>query len=305
MRFVKKGAEYRTPRLTSGETFRKLLELVRTRNKKLIDDAIYRDSYDTMYGKRSRVEDQLAQVYLYKCAYCERICKSDIEHYRPKGGIDEALDHPGYYWLCYEWTNLLPACITCNREDAKKNHFPVLGARVYPPILPPDDRLVLEAFDAHNSPLIDERPFLLHPELDRPERYLSFVVDQDGKGIRLEGIDPEGRGEKTIAICKLNRNELALDRVENVIDLFRTSVECLFSKLADQLITEELFVEEMDHHISVLKIFATREDKTHTYLRKHIVASVENFEKIVLPFLTLRIRNIVLQAFITHTVSER
>src|SRR5579872_571430 len=126
MRFVKKGLETRTARLSSEETYRDLLNIIHTKDKGLIKEVIYRDSYDTPDGKRSRVEDQLAKSYSYKCAYCERICKADIEHYRPKKAVDEEAQHPGYYWLCYEWSNLLPSCITCNREGSKHNHFPVL-----------------------------------------------------------------------------------------------------------------------------------------------------------------------------------
>lgn len=297
MRFVKKGTEYRTPRLASQETYLELLEIVRTGNKKMIKDSIYRDSYETPDGRRSRVEDQLAKVYEYKCAYCERICKADIEHYRPKGAVEEVLNHPGYYWLCYEWTNLLPSCVTCNRDGAKNNHFPVLGNRVYPPVLLPNRHLALEDHKAFNSPLIDERPFLLHPEVDRPEDHFRFVIDSEGKGIRLQGIDVEGRGEKTIAICKLNRKELTLDRVENVIDPFKTSTECLFVELLDQKITEISFIQNMIQLIQVLKNYSSRVDKTHTFLRKYIVASTQNFERIVLPFLTSKIRRIVLEAF--------
>jgi len=297
MRFVQKDMEHRTERLASQQTYLELLEIIRTRNMKLINDAIYKEAYDTPDGRRSRVEDQLAKAYHYKCAYCERICKSDIEHYRPKKAVDEAGDHPGYYWLCYEWTNLLPACITCNREGSKHNHFPVLGKRVYAPVLLPGNQLALDTCKVYNSPLIEERPYLLHPEVDHPEDYFSFAVDPSGAGIRITGVDSEGRGERTIAICKLNRKELTLERVENVIDPFRTSVECLFVELLDQKITEASFIQGMLQLIRVLKIYSMREDKTHTFLRKYVVASTQNFEKIVLPYLVPRIRNIVFAAF--------
>ena len=48
-------------------------------------------------------------------------------------------DHPGYYWLVYNWKNLLPACTHCNQyriarprwresintRGGKSTHFPV------------------------------------------------------------------------------------------------------------------------------------------------------------------------------------
>lgn len=304
MRFVRKPFQNRTARLASEETLKELKEIIQTGNKQLIKDSIYRESYATPDGRRSRVEDQLAKTYLFKCAYCERICKADIEHYRPKKGVDDALGHPGYYWLCYEWTNLLPTCITCNREGAKHNRFPILGRRVLPPALPQGSPLPLEDFKAFNPPLINENPFLLHPEVDHPENYFCFKSDATGKGIRLQGIDAEGRGEKTIEICKLNRNELTLDRVESVISPFKVSIECLFVELADQKITEEAFARDLLLLIRTLTKYSQIHDKTHTLLRKYIVASSDNFEEIVLPFLVPNIRNIVRAAFLAQKVIQ-
>jgi len=100
-------------------------------------------------GKGSKVNDDLykgqkEEVYINKkgpfrgkCAYCESdIYKSqygDVEHFRPKEAVadkswkpvkikingGEKLHH-GYYWLAYDWKNLLPACQLCNRINPKK-----------------------------------------------------------------------------------------------------------------------------------------------------------------------------------------
>ncbi|MEK0337721.1 MAG: hypothetical protein QQN41_09850, partial [Nitrosopumilus sp.] len=87
-----------------------------------------------------------------KCAYCEADVEIDspniVEHFRPKGGVrrmdnsnvmitkngnDQKL-HPGYYWLAYDWKNLLPTCWKCNtwhkdprsgKMIGKGNRFPV------------------------------------------------------------------------------------------------------------------------------------------------------------------------------------
>jgi hypothetical protein len=67
-----------------------------------------------------------------KCAYCESkplaVYPGDVEHYRPKGKVDEDENHPGYYWLAYDEQNMLPACASCNQWRAKLTHFPVSGA---------------------------------------------------------------------------------------------------------------------------------------------------------------------------------
>ena len=66
------------------------------------------------------VRQALEKLFHDKCAYCEG--KSigqadwDVEHFRPKGSVAERDDHPGYYWLAYEWENLYPSCKHCNQK---------------------------------------------------------------------------------------------------------------------------------------------------------------------------------------------
>jgi uncharacterized protein (TIGR02646 family) len=297
MRFVIKSDADRTSRLASDDTYKKLLKIVKTGDKSLISDSIYRDSYNTADGVRSKVEDQLAIAYKNKCAYCERICKADIEHYRPKKGVLDDPTHPGYYWLCYEWSNLVPSCITCNREGAKHNHFPIIGVRVTTPTLLPDSNLDLASCKAYNTPLLDEVPFLLHPEVDRPEDFFTFKLDPRGEGIRIVGIDPSGRGQRTIEICLLNRKEIKLDRVERVVDEFKDAIHSLFAQHESGEITESQLADMIIQNIRLLKQRSLSDDKTHTYLRKHIVASSNNFKAILIPFLRKNVQNIVLEAY--------
>lgn len=71
-----------------------------------------------------------------KCAYCERrvgFRGQPIEHYRPKAeawrhlpGKSPNIDHERYWWLTWEWRNLLFACVTCNARGAKGNYFPLV-----------------------------------------------------------------------------------------------------------------------------------------------------------------------------------
>lgn len=297
MRFVIKLDSDRTSQLASIETYDALLLIIKTLDKDLISDRIYRESYNTLDGWRSRVEDQLAISYKNKCGYCERLCKADIEHYRPKKKVAEDITHHGYYWLCYEWSNLIPSCITCNREGGKHNQFPILGSRVTAPTFLPDGNLDLSLCKAGNSPLVDEMPLLLHPEVDKPENYFAFEIDANGEGIRIVGIDRQGRGNQTIQICLLNRKEVKLDRVERVVDDFKVAVHSLFYQLENNQINDTELVNQIIHHLQLLKQFSLQEEKTHTYLRKYIIASSTNFEEIMLPFLQVKVRRIILEAF--------
>ena len=61
-----------------------------------------------------------------KCCYCERKRdlkrEPDIEHFRPKAKVTEDAEHPGYWWLAYDWKNLFFSCRTCNQEFKKFFH---------------------------------------------------------------------------------------------------------------------------------------------------------------------------------------
>lgn len=297
MRFVVKPDTDKTVKLSSPNTYNELLDIAKTKNKDNIKNSIYRDSYDTEDESRSKVEDQLALSYHNKCAYCERLCKADVEHYRPKKKVNGDNKHEGYYWLCYEWTNLLPSCVKCNRDGGKHNHFPIIGRRIYTPKFLKNGNLNLDNNKAKNKPLRIERPYLLHPEIDKPEDYFKFDLDANGDGIRIIGVDKDGRGVKTIEICSLNRQELRLERVENVIAPFKVAIQCLFVKYQNGILNGQQFIDQIILQIEILELQSNEEKSTHTYLRKYLVANISNFERIVIPFFSQAIQNILLKAF--------
>lgn len=157
----------------------------------------------------------IKNVFHEKCAYCETpLLRSSMhaEHYRPKGGVkyrvtgqkklkrgtalDEAqlvIDHPGYFWLAYDWRNLLPSCEFCNTVHGKGNQFPVKNTFVLlKPLNPADlDGLREAPIESGKWPgyyylkpadLDDlEGPELLHPYFDYPEQHLGFGI----KGIEF------------------------------------------------------------------------------------------------------------------------
>lgn len=296
MRFVVKPEADKTDKLKHQDTIDALNLIASSKNKDLISDSIYRDSYQDKDESRSKVEDHLARTYLNKCAYCERLEKADIEHYRPKKSV-QGEAHDGYYWLCYEWTNLLPSCVKCNRDGGKLTHFPVLGTRVHLPNILNNGEIDLNSNKASRKPLIDEKPYLLHPEIDKPEFFFEFELDSSGEGIRLRGIDADGRGDKTIEICKLNRQELRLHRQREVIDPFVESIEASFVRLINGEIDDNGFANEITIQLNTLKSNASIEKKSHTLLRKYIISDENKFKSIILPFLNNPIRPIVLAAF--------
>ena len=80
----------------------------------------------TDHYKDVQIKIALEKLFNFKCAYCERDLSPpwDVEHFRPKGRVAERREHPGYYWLAYEWTNLYPSCQNCNQ---RRKDQPVWG----------------------------------------------------------------------------------------------------------------------------------------------------------------------------------
>ncbi len=172
-------------------------------------------------------------IPLGRCAYCEGRYAGgsdcDAEHYRPKGKVTQGrkdVAHPGYFWLAYEWHNLLLACRWCNakhtnRDDAdprkKTSHdgklceFPILGARITGPSADPR-RWIDE--------LLAEEPQLLHPYFDSPSEHFEAQFD----GMLYHRTE---RGRVTIEVCDLNRKRLRNDR-RSAEQIVKTKVSQLF-----------------------------------------------------------------------------
>ncbi len=119
-----------------------------------------------------------------KCAYCERDLANqhgDVDHYRPSKRVTDENrkpirrntgsgeeDHPGYYWLAYDWQNLLPSCTACNTASGQFTEGRVVGKWEAFPIENED----LRAW----SPVEEGRevPLLVNPVHAYPEEHFAF-----------------------------------------------------------------------------------------------------------------------------------
>ena len=120
-------------------------------------------------GLWSDLSEILAEQSKGKCWYCEtNEIRSDnpIDHFRPKGNVAECDDHPGYWWLAFDWKNFRYACTYCNSRrvevetaGGKQDHFPVF--------VPPD-------WNKSAADLNVERPVLLDPVEDGDCKLLTF-----------------------------------------------------------------------------------------------------------------------------------
>ena len=159
------------------------------------------------------VRAALEKLFHEKCAYCESSLEEvgwNVEHYRPKGRVAKSPNHPGYYWLAYEWANLYPSCVPCNQRRKDKPCWDDMRTGVASgkadqfPLADETKRAM-----SHEDPkaIEKEEPLLIDPCRDDPSKFLAFV--STGKAL---GIDRDPRGEATIRICNLNRKRLRRKR---------------------------------------------------------------------------------------------
>lgn len=211
----------------------------------------------------------------------------------------------GYYWLCYEWSNLLPSCRYCNTEGGKGNKFPLINSR---------DRIFLPSFEgdalkknhssASLSPLIDERPFLLNPEIDKNyPSYFSFQINSEKTGMELLGIDEEERGDKTIGICNLNRLVLQLNRLE-VFYNYRSKINQVFDLIASGQMEEDRIQDALFLVFAEMNRESLDDMRKFTLLSRVVMSSAENFEKIFSPYIeNENQREIAIQIFKNYKLS--
>ena len=92
--------------------------------------------------------------------------ESDVEHFRPKGRVNENLSatllYPGYYWLAYDWKNLF-LCKSKMNVSHKMNFFPL------------EDESDRNRSHRDNNP---EHPLLIDPSSTDPRQHIRFHKDE-------------------------------------------------------------------------------------------------------------------------------
>jgi 5-methylcytosine-specific restriction endonuclease McrA len=190
------------------------------RLKILVEGLLKEKSFQDFEKYKSYFKKELEGLinhYKSKCGYCEsKIDKGStypiLDHYRPRAKLRDDKSHPGYYWLLYEWTNLVPVCSRCN--TAKSNRFPIdisKGKRANGPPME-NGCLDMNACRVDSKILLDEFPLVLHPEVDEPEKHIIFLSAGRIKHLTL-------KGKTTVEVCNLNRGDLIAKR-KGLIDKF-------------------------------------------------------------------------------------
>lgn len=182
--------------------------------------------------KNDKVKKALKDLFHGKCAYCESkvsgSSQTDIEHYRPKGGVEGRPGHPGYWWLAMRWENLVLSCMHCNQHRRQllldkemsekqieqaivKNDLQTSGKKN---AFPTEDNNFVED---HTIGVAGENPLLIDPTITNPEPLIDWAEREDfALAVAVNG---NARAQTTIDVLGLNRQWLCEQRMTLLSEL--------------------------------------------------------------------------------------
>jgi hypothetical protein len=145
-----------------------------------------------------------------KCCYCEKWVQeasfNDLEHFRPKSK---------YWWLTWEWLNLMFACPNCNRGE-KNDEFPLRPGS--PVLLAPPAAAVVEL------------PWLIDPADAQGMDPLDVIAfKRVGKQWWPYGCNPHG--DETVRVLGLARPALLTEYSDWVEDHIIPGVENIMDEM--------------------------------------------------------------------------
>jgi hypothetical protein len=218
--------QHRIPQGLRGAHLRKknrqILELKRSKGTLASGD------FKAQYWKPAK--EALKAESHEKCAYCELAASAnaygDVEHYRPK---------KRYWWLAYCYDNYLYACQLCN-QAYKGDNFPTQGPPLAEPVINPHTPdAELDALAARlcpdpiktdeGCPLADhlqdclaERPLLLNPYTDEPEKHIAWKAIPALREVRMVAVEGSTFSDEAVQAMEkyygLNRERLCRLRWE-------------------------------------------------------------------------------------------
>ena len=156
-----------------------------------------------VYGHKS-VKEALLRAQFEKCCYCESRFRATsygaVEHFRPKGAVQQdphqGRGYPGYYWLAYDWDNLLVSCDKCNTTH-KRDLFPLA-----------DDTARARS---HHDDVNGERPLFVDPAREDPRPHIRF------RGAAVVSVTQWGRATiKGTGLRRSNLEEARMERLDHL-----------------------------------------------------------------------------------------
>ncbi|SMQ61013.1 TIGR02646 family protein [Bacillus sp. OV166] len=222
------------------------------------------------------VKQKLNDMFHKKCAYCEstyeHVHPMDVEHFRPKGSVQQYRGDSrrlsGYYWLAWDWDNLFPSCIHCNRvsyQDTFNNGKVLRGkGNLFP--LEEDSKRATR----HTYLINDEFPLLLNPCKDNPEDHIEFTDEGVIRPTINEGKESM-KGDISIKVYGLDRLSLSMEREKVTVNIKAQikSVKSAWKNLLRYPDDPE-FEEQLSFEMGELKSFMLPE-KTYSQMAKQII----------------------------------
>lgn len=267
------------------------LESTRCQNKidAILDDP---DGYKVSDEyNHNDVRTLLKKYFGNKCVYCESIPIASstfrIDHYRPKKGIKDESEI-GYYWLAYEWSNLIQSCQLCN--GVKSNYFPLSKNSIRV-----TDKTI-GALDPANrkptsAPLNKEDRLLLHPELDDVETHFIFNADGTIEGKTNEGkisIKCYGLMREDLILWRKKLNDDLVRDIKNSLEIYETDLKI------DTTIAKRHFFRFLRHKFN--KLLYSFDKKTEYSLFCFFV--FDRFKEFIIPFIKIPdYQNLILEGY--------
>jgi uncharacterized protein (TIGR02646 family) len=206
-----------------GSTTDSVLAILRGNKLKALRDLIARENRPP--GSTEIKGYDIAAELLWwaqhrKCCYCERIIEClfyDVEHYRPKAGVNHGPAHPlydgGYWWLAFTWENLLFSCKGCNEGKGKGIQFPLTAGSI--------------PLRREQQPRLGERALLIDPAGECGIRHIEFRLSAVEKKWRPSARDGSVEGDETIRVCRLDRDDLVVLYTVHVNSKVRPKAEAV------------------------------------------------------------------------------
>ncbi|TVU72442.1 hypothetical protein FQP81_15385 [Pseudoalteromonas distincta] len=202
-------------------------------SKKLTDDGVPLENHEKLIIKeRKRLINSQSSLWrafaksvkdlsFEKCWYCEsREARSNmpVDHFRPKGGITNCDEHPGYWWLAFDWKNYRYSCTYCNSLasiESEKDEPKLEGKGNFFDLIIPQKR----AFKKGDE---ESLPMLLDPCIKRDTDLLTFTPRGFPKPTsqQIDSIDYK-RVEYSIVKYRLRASKVKNERVDIYLKLER------------------------------------------------------------------------------------
>ena len=155
------------------------------------------NKHNALWGE---LKETLKELSHGKCWYTESKndgAYGDVDHFRPKGKIQESSDHTGYWWLAFDYKNYRFSCQISN-TSGKRDHFPLQEGCTH-----------VTTFDGD----LDTEVFLLlDPTIEDDPKLLAYSEDGSVIPNFAEGTFEYKRAMTTITLLELDRKSFRESR---------------------------------------------------------------------------------------------